>query len=139
VRLARIDLPLGLYDRLVDDARASPEDEICGLLAGKGETCSAIYPVKNISPTSQITFYMDPQSQIDAMVSMRRSGETMLGIYHSHPTTPAIPSARDTAGATYPGVAYLIISLIDRTRPDIAAFVFDDNVFRPLTLAIDAA
>jgi proteasome lid subunit RPN8/RPN11 len=137
VRLKRIDLPAALYDRLVDDARASPEDEICGLLAGNGEACSAVYPVKNISPTPRIAFYMDPQSQIDAMFAMRRSGAAMLGIYHSHPTTPAVPSARDIAGAAYPGVAYLIISLTDRARPEVAAFVFDDSEFKPIPLAID--
>jgi proteasome lid subunit RPN8/RPN11 len=135
----RLTLPEALYDRLVDDARASPEDEICGLLAGAGEVCSAVYPVKNISPTPQITFYMDPQSQIDAMFAMRRSGEAMLGIYHSHPSTPALPSARDVAGAAYPGVAYLIISLVDLERPEVAAFVFDNGEFEPITLAIGIA
>ena len=138
-RVRLINLPTAIYDRLVDDARVSPEYEICGLLAGVGESCSALYPVKNISPTPRITFYMDPQEQIGAMYAMRRSGETMIGIYHSHPTTPAVPSARDIAAAAYPGVAYLIISLHRQAQPEVAAYVFYDGEFAPITLEIGGA
>jgi len=136
VRMRRLVLPEALYERIVDDARGSPEREICGLLAGSGDTCTAAYPVKNVSPTPECAFYMDPQSQIDAMGAMDRCGETMLGIYHSHPRTEARPSARDIAGAAYPGVAYLIISLKHDTGPRIAAFDFVDGRFESLNLAI---
>lgn len=136
--MTRICLPAVLYRRLIDEACATPELEICGLLAGSGDACTALYPVKNISPAPQRTFYMDPQSQIAAMAAMRRGGETMLGIYHSHPTSPAAPSARDVAEAAYPGVAYLIISLHDQANPEMAAFVFERGGFRPISLTLEA-
>jgi proteasome lid subunit RPN8/RPN11 len=79
---------------------------------------------------------MDPHAQIAAMSAMHQCGETMLGIYHSHPTTPALPSPRDLAEAAYPGVAYVIISLCEPTAPQIAAFVFARGRFEPLSLAI---
>lgn len=80
---------------------------------------------------------MDPHDQIKAMSAMRSSAETMLGIYHSHPTTAARPSPRDLAGAAYPGVAYVIISLASRENPEMAAFLFIGGGFDPLSLVIE--
>ena len=39
----------------------------------------------------------------------------MIGFYHSHPHSPAEPSAADVAEATYPGALYLIVSLVAET------------------------
>lgn len=96
-----------------------------------------MYPVKNISPDPQRSFYMDPQSQIAAMHALRLRDQTLLGIYHSHPTTAALPSTRDLAGAAYPGVAYVIISLLIREQPEVAAFVFNAGQFEPISLTVD--
>jgi proteasome lid subunit RPN8/RPN11 len=135
--LKRITLPPALYSRLIEEARAAPKFEVCGLLGGHGETCTALYPVKNVAPDPNCAFYMDPQEQIAAMSAMRSSAEKMLGIYHSHPTTAARPSARDLAGAAYPGVAYVIISLRTVENPTVAAFLFIRGGFEPMSLVID--
>lgn len=137
VGLTKIGLPLALYERLIEDARASAEFEVCGLIAGRADKCSAVYPIKNVSPTPRTVFFMDPREQVAAMNMMQQCGETMLGIYHSHPTTPALPSARDIAGAAYPGIAYLIISLLDVSQPEMAAFVLIDGAFEPITLTVN--
>lgn len=130
----KLVLPHDLRDRIVADAQRTPTVEICGLLAGHDARCTAAYPVRNVSPDPDISFYMDPQGQIDAMGAMQASGEAMLGIYHSHPRTEARPSARDIAGAAYPGVAYVIVSLKDPAQVDIAAFDFAGGAFTPIPL-----
>lgn len=81
---------------------------------------------------------MDPHTQIAAMAAMRECGETMLGIYHSHPTTPAEPSPRDLAEAAYPGAAYVIISLCDEASPEVAAFAFARGAFAPMCLVVES-
>ena len=135
-RLTKITIPKGLYARLIDDAKSSPALEICGLLAGREQFCSTMYPIKNISPTPETTFYMDPPSQFSTMTAMRQSDEEMVGIYHSHPTTPAIPSPRDIAGAAYADIAYLIVSLQKRANPKVSAFILTNGTFAPITLCI---
>ena len=135
LRLANsLKLPRDLRRQIVADALASPAQEICGLLAGENGLCRAAYPIKNVSPTPESAFFMDPQAQIDAMNAMRRAKETMLGIYHSHPRSAPIPSERDIAGAAYPGVACIIISLADERGPQIAAFELLDQGFREIEL-----
>jgi proteasome lid subunit RPN8/RPN11 len=78
---------------------------------------------------------MDPRSQIAAITAMRTVGETMLGIYHSHPHTAARPSARDLTGAAYDGIAYVTISLCD---PEVAAFMFERGGFKPMRLSLES-
>ena len=136
--MKQITLPPTLYGRLITEAQAAPEIEVCGLLAGHGEVCTAVYPVKNVAPTPHCTFYMDPRSQIAAMTAMRAATETMLGIYHSHPHTAARPSARDLAGAAYDGIAYVIISLCDPEQPEVAAFMFERGGFKPMRLSLES-
>ena len=134
--LIKLVLPRDLRDRIIADARHTPTLEICGLLAGRGTRCTAAYPVRNISPEPATAFYMDPQEQIDAMGMMQASGEEMLGIYHSHPRTDAWPSARDIAGAAYPGVACVIISLKDSAAIEVAAFDLAAGELTPIPLEI---
>lgn len=80
---------------------------------------------------------MDPHTQLTTMRLMLERGEELVGIYHSHPSSAALPSARDADCATYPGVAYLIVSLIDVMNPTLAAFQFANNSFEPLPIMIE--
>ncbi len=134
--MIKLLVPRDLRDRIVADAERTPSVEICGLLAGRDARCTAAYPVRNVSPQPATAFYMDPQEQINAMTAMEASGEEMLGIYHSHPRTEAWPSERDIAGATYPGVACVIISLKNSPGIELAAFAIADGECAPIALEI---
>ena len=59
-----------------------------------------------------------------------------MAIYHSHPNTPAQPSERDLEGATYTNIDYLIISLIDKLDPKVAAFRIAGSEFVAVSLDI---
>ena len=60
------------------------------------------------SPTR---FLIDPKDHIDARRAARGRGLEVLGFYHSHPQSPAWPSATDVAEAAYPDAVHLIVSL----------------------------
>ena len=79
---------------------------------------------------------MDAHEQIDAMRTMRHAGETLFGIYHSHPSTPPQPSVRDVELTAYPGMVYVIISLA-KPEPQMAAFYLDGAAYKEIALIID--
>lgn len=85
-------------------------EEACGILAGKDGTVRKVYRMTN-SEGSQITYRIDPGEQFRTMKEMRQEGLDMVAIYHSHPASPAYPSATDVKFAVYEDPAYVIVSL----------------------------
>lgn len=121
-------MTLLLKQQILQLARANPEQEVCGLIAGTGNRFTGIYPVSNVAEDPAVGFLLDPQEQIAAMRDMRHKGQELLGIYHSHPHTTAEPSAADLRLAAYPDVYYVIASLADN-RTDIRMYYYDGHSF----------
>jgi proteasome lid subunit RPN8/RPN11 len=124
----RILLPNRLRQQIVEHALTSPDREVCGLVSGSESSLSAYYPVKNIAADPTVEFLMDPKEQVSAMKRIREAGETMAGIFHSHPGTPARPSTLDRRLAYYPDTIYFILSLLPRP-PELLAYYFDGERF----------
>ena len=57
-----------------------------------------------------------------ARTSRRSKGLEMLAIYHSHPESPARPSAEDIRLALTPKVSYVIVSLQEANNPVLKSF-----------------
>jgi len=106
-----IDIPRHLVNQLLNHAQQSADKEICGFISSKEDIPLRTYPIMNIATTPSCRFMMEPAGQINALRQMREHGEDLFAIYHSHPTSPALPSAIDVAEAGYPDALFLIISL----------------------------
>jgi proteasome lid subunit RPN8/RPN11 len=111
-----VRIPSTIYDSLIEHARRGFPLEVCGILGGTGDTVSAIYQMTNTDASNE-HFMMDPKEQFSVVKELRGKGLAMLAIYHSHPETPARPSAEDIRLALTPGVSYLIISLAEQQTP----------------------
>lgn len=96
---------------LSESALSGQPDEICGLLSGPSTQITQVIPIRNIAANPQQRFEMDPEEFVRAMVSLERSGQRLLGIYHSHPKSAPIPSLTDVRYAAYPDTPYIIIGL----------------------------
>lgn len=96
-------------------------NEACGILAGKGGKVEKVYEMTN-ADKSAATFFMDAKEQFKVMKDIRSSGLEMVGIYHSHVASKAYPSSHDVEMAFYPEASYVIISLMDKDKPDVKSF-----------------
>jgi proteasome lid subunit RPN8/RPN11 len=74
--------------------------EACGLLAGKKDRVEHVILVRN-QTQSPARFVMDPYEQLRAFDWIESNGLDLLGIFHSHPAGPEMPSATDVAEAAY--------------------------------------
>ena len=97
-------------DAMIAHARAAAPLECCGLLIGSGARIDESLPARNIDPSPK-RFEIDPQDHFAAIHAARASGREIVGVYHSHPSSPAQPSASDLAEAFYTEYAYVIVSL----------------------------
>ena len=69
----------------------------------------------------------------------QQKGVDIVGIYHSHPDHPAVPSAIDLDQATFPGYTYLIVSVRAGEPAEMAAWTLADDrsLFEPVQIHID--
>ena len=118
-----------VVDAVVAHAREASPAECCGLLLGTGNLVVAAAPARNIATDPTRRFEIDPQDHVDARRDARGRGLAVLGFYHSHPRSPALPSPTDLAEASYPDHLYLIVSLAAAV-PDVGLFRLEDGNFR---------
>ena len=125
------------HDDLVSHARAAAPAECCGLLLGTGESIVEAVRTRNTA-AGPSRFEIDPEDHIAARRSARERGLDVLGFYHSHPRSPATPSATDLAEASYPGHLYLIVSLM-ADPADVCLYRFEAGAFREVTWTSELA
>jgi len=130
-------LPRALANELLRQAQSGDDEEICGLIAARSGRASRCYPIPNIADKPQRRYIMDPASQINALRDMRNNNEELFAIYHSHPSSPAEPSAIDLAEASYPEALYLIISLNTKGVLEIRGFRLQSGNYDEVTLLVE--
>ncbi|HEV8061942.1 MAG TPA: M67 family metallopeptidase [Gemmataceae bacterium] len=119
----RLLLPRSIYEEMVAHAQAELPAECCGLLAGRlperGDLEAAVrvevrYPLRNElrSPTEYLS---EPRSMFEAMRDMRKREIDVIAVYHSHPSTPPIPSKKDLDRNYSEGVINFILGLAGPT------------------------
>ncbi|MCU0506913.1 MAG: M67 family metallopeptidase [Anaerolineae bacterium] len=116
-----LPLPQMMVDQIITHAEAGYPEEVCGLVAGRGNEPVALYHARNVSPTPRIAYEVDVET-LARMIEWEDEGLELLAIYHSHPHGPPAPSETDIAQATYPDAVYVIVSLADRSHPQLRAF-----------------
>lgn len=153
--MSSLTIPQHILDDMVAHARELDPYECCGLLAGENGAVSHQYRITNTvakdttalqvfegaqvkrlgdlvdTTRAEVAYFMDPKEMLAAFKDMRERQLEITVIYHSHPRSPAIPSSTDIGLAYYPDVAYLIISLEHKSRPDIRAYWIQDRQVIP--------
>ena len=122
-------LSTDLLAQVITHCKSVYPNEACGLLAGPNEHVEKIYKMTNIEQ-SNVSYMMDPAEQFRAVKDMRKNGDKMLAIYHSHPHSPACPSPKDVSLAFYPDAVYLIVGLTDANQPEVKAYEIIDGKVR---------
>lgn len=111
---------------MIAHARDEAPNECCGLLVGPPEAIDEIVCCSNLD-ASPVRYRLDPRQHIDTNRRLRGTGRAVVGVYHSHPRSPAFPSERDIADAHYPEFVWIIVSLQDPPAPDVRAFTIADG------------
>jgi proteasome lid subunit RPN8/RPN11 len=101
-------------------ARQEAPNECCGLLVGTHDGIDEAVPTRNIL-SDPSRYQIDPQQHIAINRRLRGTPRSVVGVYHSHPRSEAVPSPRDLAEAHYPEFIWLIVSLAG-DRPEFRAY-----------------
>lgn len=86
--------------------------EACGYLAGKNNTILKAIKMKNVDNSPE-HFSFDIKEQFKVLKEVRKEGLELIGIYHTHPNSPARMSEEDIRLANDLNFIYLIYSIKD--------------------------
>lgn len=118
MRIGRAD-----WDAMVDHAQEEAPNECCGYLRARDGAVEEVFRAVSVR-RSRYSYELDPHSLLAANDLDDAGFE--VGIYHSHPRSPAEPSQTDINLAHYPQWTYLIVSL--RHLPRIRAWHIRDGL-----------
>ncbi|MHC4635910.1 MAG: M67 family metallopeptidase [Planctomycetota bacterium] len=134
--MLKLKIPNSIFEQMLQQAKTEAPIEACGILAGKDGEVERLYNMANTDLSSE-HFMMAPEEQFKVVKDIRATGFEMLAIYHSHPETPARPSAEDIRLALTPGVIYVIVSL-QNPEPAIKGFLIEDSNVTEVPVKIKA-
>ncbi len=113
-----------------------PVQECCGLLAGRDEVITHVFPATNAHSQPATVYEIAPQELFRMMKKIREEKLQLLGIYHSHPRGDNCPSATDVERAFYPDTPYFILSLASDAPQPVRAFLIRDGGVAELQIEI---
>lgn len=123
-----------------DDAMRAFPDECCGFMFGREDAAgnrvvTEALPIHNAAVENRKRrFEIAPKDYMKGERYADEHNVQFLGIYHSHPNHPAIPSEHDRVAAQ-PNFSYVIISVregvVDHTRSWVLneSFQFDEEQY----------
>ncbi len=144
------------FERIVAQGLEGKPLEICGLLAGAAHPpiegvavthVELVYPIES-DDKSPLTYTLNATGYLRAVKDIEARDLQVVGIYHTHPGTPAYPSQTDVARAhwgdtddlLFPDYSYLIVSLREPAHPEPHSFkikgrrIPDDVVEEPVAV-----
>src|SRR5215218_3406482 len=128
-------LPKQMRATIIVHAKRDAPRECCGIIAGRDGVPMQLYETRNVAGGNRF-YEIDPAQLIDLEFGeFPAHGLELVAIYHSHPESPAYPSATDVELAFWPDAVFLICSLADRNRPEIHGFRIRDGAIDEVELS----
>ncbi|QQE75247.1 M67 family metallopeptidase [Brevibacillus composti] len=120
--------------RLLAEAKEAFPMEYSALLTGREATITGHFPLPSATPSS-VAFSWDGPVFLRALRAIQSEGQQWLGVLHSHPTAPPLPSLADREGWHYPQLGYWILGPV-QTDPQLKLYQWTEGRFveRPFQL-----
>lgn len=131
-------LPPAVKRAIVSHARRDAPNECCGLLVGRGGRVMFSLAMTNVDSRPASAFQIDPAEHIAARRVLRQVAPSLeiVGVYHSHPAGPAVPSPRDIAESHYPDWLFVIVGASGRS---VRAYKIRRGAVTPVALVAATA
>jgi proteasome lid subunit RPN8/RPN11 len=118
---------------MIQDALSNFPDECCGFFYGNEDDLgnrrvTEILIVNNAKEgDKRRRFEISPKDYLKGEQYALENGLEFLGVYHSHPNHPAIPSEHDRVAAQ-PYFSYIIISVLNDRTTHMRSWRLNDNL-----------
>ncbi len=129
----KLTIPQEILDRIHNHGEAAYPEEGAGLMMGQVEEDDIRY-VKSILPLNNARednarhnrYLLTPEDMLRGEEVAEKRGQSIVGIFHSHPDHPARPSEFDREWAI-PWYSYLITSVMDGQAAESRSWRLEDD------------
>lgn len=128
-------IPAALRGEIIAHARDGLPNEACGILAGRDGRVEQFFPAQSDEP-SPFYYRIEARDQIRIMNAIDAAGLDLVGIYHSHTSSPAYPSRTDAEQAFWPDAVYVIVSLAGEPA-DVRGYRLEDMAITEEALLVE--
>jgi len=121
-----------LRDAIARQAQAEYPEECCGLMLGRlveaGKVVVELLPLSNAreSEARHNRYLIGPTEMLRGERQARALGLDVVGIYHSHPDVPSVPSQFDLDHA-WPTYSYVIVTSTGSAAGPMRSWVLRDD------------
>ncbi len=116
-----VALPAAMRDWITAHATTLAPRECCGIISGRSGDFGEVIELTNVEPGID-RYRVDDTELFHIYQALDQRGDDLVAIYHSHPNSPAYPSATDVDLAVWSEVVYLVCSLERPDHPSLRAF-----------------
>jgi [CysO sulfur-carrier protein]-S-L-cysteine hydrolase len=128
-------IPAALRDEIIAHARDGLPNEACGILAGRDGRVEQCFPAESDEP-SPYYYRIEARDQIRIMNAIDDAGLDLVGIYHSHTSSPAYPSRTDAEQAFWPD-AFDVIASLAEPAADVRGYRIQDMTITEVALRVE--
>jgi proteasome lid subunit RPN8/RPN11/TusA-related sulfurtransferase len=127
--MGQVFVSLSAYMRIKEHSLLAYPNECCGLLIGckHGDSVWRVtkaFPTKNVHSESKSSRYeIEPSAILMAHMGAKAQGLEWIGVYHSHPDVPPIPSQTDGQLA-WEGLIYIVTSVSSGKMNSMRAWLY---------------
>ncbi|MDX8046614.1 M67 family metallopeptidase [Gracilibacillus sp. S3-1-1] len=104
-----IIIPEYIYEQIITEGNKRLPYEACGLLAGNKNQVHSFWPLNNHLQSSR-RFFVPKEEVRAAERQIINKKEQVLAVFHTHPSTKAVPSYYDLQNHPTVDVAMVIVS-----------------------------
>ena len=114
-------------EKIAAHAQKDAPIEACGFLIGTEGEITSNLPMTNAEARSD-HFTFEPAEQFAVYQAVARNEFDIIGVYHSHIFTPAVPSAEDIRLARKQNLLHVIVSLMEGKKTVRGFYIEDGRV-----------
>jgi len=123
----RIHIDAHVVKSLLAEGQEALPNEYSALLAGYRSTIVSAVAGTACEYSRQAFAWTGPEF-FASLSQIQQQGLTWLGVVHTHPRSPAVPSPRDIRGWHYPALSYWILSFA-ASEPELCLYQWVDGAF----------
>ena len=132
----KLIIPVKYYEKMIEHSRFNLPYEACGLLSGNKIKVQSIWELENeIRSTSR--YFVGKKVVEHTLQVISKQKETVLAIYHSHPTTAPVPSYYDIVHHPDSEIFMIIVSF-KMEMPKVKCYRVQSGVYNECPILIES-